>query len=131
MPNKLFLLKVRLKSSFFRMYQYSRFKLAPGWREAKVDDNVAHIKIVFDTDSVLAVVGPDKRKDRVLIEFKQPMDNAELKNHIVTQRNLLNAMFSRDMPMESRWQYAMYHCGTTSNAYSQINTGVFWTLSEN
>ena len=127
MPNKLKFLLYRLLKSLLAIYDRIRFKLAPGWRQAKVDDSKEHIKIYYGNDSVLALICPDEHKDQLIVEFKQAGDDAKLKKIIEDQRRLINNLLNRDMPLDSRWQYAIYHCGTTSNAYSKINTDVYWS----
>ena len=106
----------------FKRYQ-QRFKYH-GWSWGKVDQTQPHISIYSERrqKKLIALVGPDKLKDRVIFEAVDLSSPDRIRQQIT----LLDCLFNREMLID-RWEYAIYHCSTTSNAYSYINNGVSWS----
>ena len=113
-----------VKWSLIRWFHTLRTKFIRGWKRGIVNENRDHIKIFYE-NTILALIGPGQNNN-VIVEFKHHPDDVNIQALVEKQKGLLNSLFDRDMPMKSRWEYALYHCGTTSNVYSKVNTSVFW-----
>jgi hypothetical protein len=95
------------------------------WREASVDHEGDYLTLGHDDsgEQPLALIGPP-RSHSFPVEMLMPagIDDATLERVLVDVRRELD-FYLVELGEESPWHYAIYHCGTTSNALSKVHWG--------
>jgi hypothetical protein len=99
------------------------------WKEGKVDPSAPHMKLFYGDwgDSALPVALVAKPVGQsFIVEFLQvpELDQGEyerLKQAVM--KELASYLVEKGEP--DPWKYAIYHCGTASNIYSQVHWGYF------
>jgi hypothetical protein len=98
-------------------------------KEGKVDPDAPHMKLYFGEydESALAVALVGKPVgDSFVFEFLQlptldPKEHERIK--LAATKEL--AFYLVEKGEQDPWQYAIYHCGTASNIYSDVHWGYF------
>lgn len=96
------------------------------WREGTVDTDSPHMKIVFGDSAVAVALVAKSVGNRFVVEFRQlpELDRKEyerIKLAVTKELNFYLVEKGEDDP----WQYAIYHCGTASNIYSDVHWGYY------
>lgn len=96
------------------------------WQEDKVDTDSPHMKLVFG-DSALAVALVAKSVGNTfVVEFLQlpELDKKEYERIKLAVTKELT-FYLVEKGEKDPWRYAIYHCGTASNIYSDVHWGYF------
>jgi hypothetical protein len=96
------------------------------WVEGVVDRNDDHIKITYGEDPepvALFAPGPEKT---FTVEFLPKLEALSQENQETLDdvREKLD-FFLVELGEEDPWAYAIYHCSTASNMYSNVHWG-YW-----
>jgi PD-(D/E)XK nuclease superfamily len=96
------------------------------WREGKVDPNTPHMKLFFG-DSALAVALVAKPVGNTfVVEFLQVPELGQKEHQQIKLAVTKELTFYLvEKGEQDPWQYAIYHCGTASNLYSDVHWGYF------
>jgi len=94
------------------------------WEEGKVDSGSEHIKVGYggyDKPIIaIAMVAPGKGKSFV-VEFLLRKDDLEPKKKNLYDKVLRQLdYFLVELNDPNPWTYAIYHCGSTANEFSNI-----------
>ena len=95
------------------------------WRciEGSVDPAVDHFEIMYgDEDALIARVsqGPDKT---FVVEYEtHPTLKGDSQQAIAAVRREID-FYLLEVGGPDPWTYAIYHCGTMANAYSEVKWG--------
>jgi hypothetical protein len=100
-----------------------------GWKDGKVDRFAPHMKLFYGDwgESALPVALVAKPVGQSFaVEFLQipELDQGEyeqIKQAVMKELTFYLVEKSEPDP----WKYAIYHCGTASNIYSQVHWGYF------
>jgi hypothetical protein len=99
------------------------------WKEGKVDRSSPHMKLFYGDwgESALPVALVAKPMGRwFAVEFQQipEMDQGEAER---IRRAVMKELtfYLVEKGEKDPWQYAIYHCGTASNIYSDVHWGYF------
>ena len=97
------------------------------WVEGIVDTNEDHIKIRYGDDpEPIAVVAPDEGKTFVvqsLVNQLNLFDKSEQEIPVDVRKEL--DFYLVELGEEDPWAYAIYHCSTASNMYSNVHWGYY------
>ena len=89
------------------------------WQEERVDRSLEHLLVYHDSlDSPVAAVGPP-RGAVFPVEFLRAVDVDDVSRAV---RHKLD-YYLVEKGERDPWAYALYHCGTMANAYSDVH----WT----
>lgn len=99
------------------------------WLEGKVDAKKEHIKVGyggFDKPFVtIAMVAP-KEEESFVVEFVVKRADLDPKKKQIYDKVLRQLdYFLVELNDPNPWTYAIYHCGSTANAYSNIRWAYF------
>jgi len=99
------------------------------WNEGKVNSRMEHIKVGYggyDKPFVpIALVAPGKGQSFV-VEFMVKKSELEPKKKHIYDKVLRQLdYFLLELNDPNPWTYAIYHCGSTANAYSDIRWAYF------
>jgi hypothetical protein len=91
------------------------------WQEGFVDRGGAHLALSHDDyeNRVVALVGPP-REGVLPVEFLAAGGEASLEKVIADVRRKLN-MYLLEAGGDNPWAYAIYHCRTSANVYSNVH----------
>jgi len=97
------------------------------WTEGIVDKEEDHVKITYGDDSVpVALVAPrGKRAFTVQFVLGSEPSTAELHQKILEETRDQLDFYLVEKGEENPWAYAIYHCGTAGNIYSQVHWGYY------
>ena len=97
------------------------------WTEGPINRELPHFALTHDSyPSPVAVIGHPAIDGRFAVEFLVPRDSDDLALQSVVGDVLREIGFYLDEAGgPNPWEYARYHCGTTSNAYSTVHWGYF------
>ncbi|RDH85921.1 MAG: hypothetical protein DIZ80_00140 [endosymbiont of Galathealinum brachiosum] len=99
-----------------------------GWSEGVIDlkPGQPHINVTYAENIVIAYIINHPELDEVIVQFNPDNQQDDIIRELIKgQKRLLDCLFNREM-LINRWEYAIYHCNTTSNAYSKIDNDVIW-----
>lgn len=99
------------------------------WKEGKVDRNAEHMKLYWgewgDSTRPVALVAKPCGST-FLVEFLEVPglgENEEQQAKLAAIRELTFYLVEKNE--QDPWKYAIYHCGTSSNFYSDVHWGYF------
>jgi len=97
-------------------------KSTNNWCEGIVDKKEEHIKIWYkDEKHPTAIVTKTKEEGIVVQFFTDEPDIIEAKEEIIRELNF----YFNELNKQNPWAYAIYHCSTSSNMYSDVRWGYF------
>ena len=113
------------------MKSKSRTKQIKDWREGIVDTIKPHFELRFGSvdngywDDWLPVALLGEPKEGI-INVKILFDKSELKNKKIIKKMIKDIEFYLIYKNEpDPWEYAIYHCGSMANAYSDVHWSYF------
>lgn len=96
------------------------------WQEGTVDPDAPHMKLVFG-DSALAVALVAKPVGNTFVVEFLPLPELDKKEYerikLAVTKEL--TFYLVEKGEKDPWQYAIYHCGTASNIYSDVHWGYY------
>ena len=98
----------------------------PAWRwtEGSVDAEADHIALTYQDDpKPLALVAPGPSQTFIVEFLREPVDELARQQRDRARREI--DFYLVELGKPDPWAYAIYHCGTAANAYSDIHWGFF------
>ena len=96
------------------------------WREGKVDPTAQHMKLVYGDSALPVALVAKPVESTFIVEFVQlpDLDKKEYER-IKSATTKEISFYLVEKGEEDPWNYAIYHCGTSSNIYSDVHWGYF------
>jgi hypothetical protein len=97
-------------------------KPTSNWSEGIADVKEGHIKIWYkDEKHPSAIVTKNNEEGIVVQFFTDESTNPGAKEEIIRELNF----YFNELNKQKPWRYAIYHCSTSSNMYSDVRWGYF------
>lgn len=93
------------------------------WSEGVVEANQEHFKITYGDDPTPAALVGRGEGTTFLVEFQVGPERSEIVEAVKSELNF----YLVDKGEPDPWQYAKYHCGTSSNLYSKVHWNYYLT----
>ncbi len=94
------------------------------WIEGCIDADADHIALTYrDDPKPLALVAPGPSQTFIVEFLREPMDELARKQRDCARREL--DFYLVELRKPDPWAYAVYHCGTAANAYSDVHWSFF------
>jgi len=92
------------------------------WSEGIVDKKEEHIKVWYKSHRHPTAIATNHKKEGIVVQFLTNRKTTSKAMKEVTKE--LNYYFN-ELNKQNPWEYAIYHCSTASNLYSDVHWGYF------
>jgi hypothetical protein len=97
-------------------------KSSSNWSEGIVDKKEEHIKVWYKEEQQPAAIVTKNEKEGIVVQFfTDESTNPGVKERIFRDLNF----YFNELNKQDPWAYAIYHCSTSANMYSDVRWGYF------